>query len=112
MTDPSDEDRIGPYDSERGASRDCRVVYEAAHRSPRRNVMQETTYVRLLDECRRSGVELGAYDREILYQLSDGPPPTVQVVLGIVARAYDSGHERGAHLGYRVACVWDEENDR
>lgn len=42
---------------------------------------------RLLGACQDAGVQLGAYDRRILSWLAGYEPETVQVVIGLVARA-------------------------
>ena len=50
----------------------------------------------LLRACADAGVELGDFDQLILGWLGRYEPSTVQVVLGLVVRAYESGRRGGA----------------
>lgn len=76
----------GPYDTEDQAAADA--------------VSRDPNQVRLEQTCTARQVRLGAYDRRILTWLAGWEPPVVQVVCGLVDRAYQAGqeNERARHL--------------
>ena len=68
-----------------------RAIYDAMHASHRRGVMGERGY-RLLDQaCQAAGVQVGAYDHEILVWLAGFEPETCAVVAGLITRASQAG---------------------
>lgn len=42
-----------------------------------------------------AGVETGQYDNQVLGWLVDWEPSTVQVVIGLISRAYEAGRKAG-----------------
>ena len=81
---------IGPYQTaaEVRAVPLVRDTYAVAHAG---GSMQTENERRLLGACQDAGVALGAYDRRILSWLAGFEPETVQVLLGIIARAAQGG---------------------
>lgn len=72
----------GPYETERQARADVEHVHgEAALRQ------------HLIDACQTAGVTLGAYDLRIISWLAGWEPETVQVVVGLIQRARQSGFD-------------------
>ena len=82
----------GPYESGAQAARDAHVVYEAIRRpgSPV-GAMDTVNRHRLLNACREAGVVVGVYDRQVIAWLAGWEPETVQVVVGLIARARGRG---------------------
>lgn len=83
---------VGPYETEQQVRADCdwarRVpVAAGSHITP------NTT--RLLRACTDAGVDLGAYDWRIIDWLATWEDTTVQVVAGLIARAYAAGVQAG-----------------
>jgi len=72
----------GPYETETDA-------HVAAQNGP------ADLYAALITACGSAGVELGAYDRRVLAWLARWEPVTVQVVVGLIARAYSAGCREG-----------------
>jgi hypothetical protein len=84
----------GPYETEADAldgpvRQEIRALYEDGRvpaGDPDRLV--SGTQLRHLEAaCRDAGVDLGAFDREILGWLAGYEPSTVQVIVGLIARA-------------------------
>lgn len=53
--------------------------------------LQLVKFSALADACQEAGVAVGAYDRRILGWLAKWEPATVQVVIGLIARAHAAG---------------------
>jgi len=85
---------VGPYDTERQALDEpmAREV-RALHASPnyRRGDQAAVQLRHLRNACTAADITLGAQDERILRWLSDQDTAVVQVVIGWIARAYDSG---------------------
>jgi hypothetical protein len=80
---------VGPFETRREASDHpaVRSVYDAMHKAPRRGVGAELCH-RILDgACTAAGVEVGAYDHEMIGWLAQWEPETCMVVAGLIARA-------------------------
>ncbi|MFA1548091.1 hypothetical protein [Actinomadura chokoriensis] len=73
----------GPYDTEGDVAADVRDLY-AAYCKP--GVARARTFDMLLRTCAENGVELGAYDREVLRWLAGLAPEKAQVVASLIAR--------------------------
>lgn len=83
----------GPYEHEVEARREPMPTAVGAESvAVTRNWLRLTA---LLEACERSGVELGAFDRRILSWLAGYEAETVQVVVGLVERAYEAGMAAG-----------------
>lgn len=54
-------------------------------------LIRDTRRDALLTACSAAGVELGGFDRRIVDWLAGWEDSTVQVVIGLVARAHESG---------------------
>ncbi len=87
----------GPYESERDTW-DEPMVREATRLREQAPVAgypyraaREEMLRHLLGACQQCGVHLGAYDRQKLEWLCRWEPSTVQVVIGLVGRAYEAG---------------------
>jgi hypothetical protein len=72
----------GPYETETEA-------HVAAQNGP------ADLYAALFTACGSAGVELGAFDLRILAWLARWEPAAVQVVVGLIARAYGAGFREG-----------------
>lgn len=88
----------GPYATEKDAAaeampraiRDLRVANRVRSGDPERIVA--TTVMGYLDDAMAAAsVQLGDFDRRIVAWLCGYEPTTVQVVLGLVGRAFESG---------------------
>ncbi len=55
----------------------------------------------LLAACQNAGVELGDFDRRTLTWLAGGEVSTVQVLIGLIARAHAAGAVAGSEGGAR-----------
>lgn len=73
----------GPYDSERQARAD---VEHVGHH-------QDALRQHLVDACAEADVALGAYDERIIGWLAGWEAETVQVIVGLIRRAYQSGFD-------------------
>jgi len=62
-----------------------------------RTVTQSDTANRqhLLEACKNAGVDLGTFDASIVAWLARWEPATVQVVIGLISRAYAAGVKAG-----------------
>ena len=85
---------IGPYETEDDAlGGPLRQEIRAIHQSGefRQNEISQAVRAAQLrhleDACRDAGVELGAFDRRIVEWLAGYESSTVQVVVGLIARA-------------------------
>jgi hypothetical protein len=92
----------GPYQSERDAAaepmpRAVRALHDDSRvRSGDPDRLVATCVMgHMADTLAAAGVELGAFDRRIVAWLCGYEPATVQVVLGLVARAHAAGREAG-----------------
>lgn len=98
---PDPDVRVGPYDTAADAAADGAVVYLTAERQtvdPWRVASD-----RVVAEADRAGVDVGDYDMEVIERVArDLDVEAAQVVLGLVARAYESGWERGSHVTRRI----------
>jgi hypothetical protein len=74
----------GPYEAEYEATTEVRDVYAGYHK---RGVMKAKTLDRLLGACSEHGLEMGAYDREVLQWIARQKPEAAQVIVGLVHRA-------------------------
>lgn len=88
----------GPYESERDTwgepmPREVSRLHEQGRvRSGDPERLEQRTMLRhLLAACQDAGVVLGAYDRQVLEGLCRWEPSKVQVVIGLVERAYEAG---------------------
>jgi hypothetical protein len=63
----------------------------------------------LLAQCETSRVELGAFDERILTWLAGCETSTVQVVIGLIARAHAAGYALGTPIGTNTGHghVWE-----
>lgn len=89
---------FGPYNSEVEARREpMPAAVGALHQSGRvrsgdpDQLVHNLTLDHLLGACRDAGVELGLYDQRVLHWLCRWEDTTVQVVIGLVTRAYAAG---------------------
>lgn len=74
----------GPYEAECEATTEVRDVYAGYHK---RGVMKAKNFDRLLGACAEQGLEMGAYDREVLKWIARQKPEAAQVIVGLVRRA-------------------------
>jgi hypothetical protein len=89
-------DSCGPYQSERDTWSEllpARVRKELHSRLGQdlTGLSYDISLSHLLASCESAGIELGAFDRSVLDWLAGWEPSTVQVVIGLVARAYAAG---------------------
>lgn len=84
----------GPYETEAQAYLDCEHVYDARTREPGLAHIAKIEGGLLYSACRSAGVSLGAYDRKILGGLADRDPEDVQVLIGLIERAYAAGRDQ------------------
>jgi hypothetical protein len=82
------EDRSsgGPYATERQAAAAVRHITGSPGEA-----WGPGLHKHLEDACSAAGVELGAYDHQILLWLADYPPAVVAVVAGLIGRANGPG---------------------
>ncbi|MFF5261294.1 hypothetical protein ACFY4C_20320 [Actinomadura viridis] len=76
----------GPFETSDQAVAAAREVYEAMRLGPP-GTMRRANLDRLTDAIVAAGVELGAYDRQIVKWLAGWEPETVAVIAGLVLRA-------------------------
>jgi hypothetical protein len=83
---------LGPFETEREAlaSPAVRAIYGAMRASARRGVTAEQGHRMLEEACEAAGVELGAYDHQILLWLAGFEPQACAVIAGLIARARQS----------------------
>lgn len=94
---------MGPYDTEAQAQAEpmpqaVAALHDAGRvRSGDPDHLARTTVLdALLRACDRAGVELGAFDARVLAGTAwRSEPTTVQVVIGLISRAYAAGREAG-----------------
>jgi hypothetical protein len=90
---PSSMSACGPFETEqqvRGTPT-ARAVYEAFDRDHGPGKMAPHVH-RILDEaCTEAGLELGAYDHQIVLWLAGWGPQTAVVVAGLITRAREAG---------------------
>jgi hypothetical protein len=108
-------DPIGPFETETEVADvpAVRAIYAAMRASTRRGVMATRGHQLLLEACASAGVELGAYDHQILQWLAGFMPESSAVIAGIISRAGSKRTgpvqaERAALLGKRVRVTLDE----
>jgi hypothetical protein len=89
---------MGPYGSERDArAEEMPQAVKALHATGRVKSGDTDGLVRgrkvlaLFTALEDAGVETGAYDNQILGWLCDWEDTTVQVLIGLVSRAYEAG---------------------
>ncbi|PZS32437.1 MAG: hypothetical protein DLM59_08235 [Pseudonocardiales bacterium] len=73
----------GPYQTERAALVDIGQLADLSTGTGRETAARD----RLRSACEVAGVELGAYDRQVIAWLAGFELQTVQVVVGLIARA-------------------------
>ena len=90
----------GPFETEREARElpAVQAVYRAFDADPGAGKMAPHTRQMLEAACAAAGVDLGAFDRRILTWLSGWEPTTVAVVVGLIARAHESGRGRSGEV--------------
>lgn len=82
----------GPYQSVREASADADDIWQAT-RDKVRTAGRAMRRERLVDACRDTAVEVGAYDDEILIWLAEyATNEAVQSITGLIRRAHAAGH--------------------
>ena len=93
---------IGPYETEREASRTgaVRAVCAAFDADPGVGKMAPHNTAMLTAACEAAGVLLGAYDTRVLEWMGTWEPQTCQVIAGLIARAAQQP-EGEAHWGVR-----------
>lgn len=84
----------GPYDSER-QTHDSPLLRDIGDVTPARNVHTSINRMHLTKALRKADVNLGTHDRRIVDWLAGWEPSTVQVVIGLISRAYAAGLARG-----------------
>jgi hypothetical protein len=84
----------GPYETETDAlagpvRQEIRDMHESGryHRNEISRAVRTAQLRHLEDACRDAGVELGAFDRKIVGWLAGYESTTVQVIVGLIARA-------------------------
>jgi hypothetical protein len=85
---------MGPYDTELQAlSEPMPLAVDALHDAglvrsgdPER-LVPNTVLTYLLAACEEAGVEVGAYDRQVLEWLAGWEPAAAQIVIGLITRA-------------------------
>lgn len=83
----------GPYETE--AATRGEPLPSAVSGLHNRDLVGETMLAHLTAACEAAGVELGAFDLRILRWLAGWEPSTVQVIIGLISRAFASGHAAG-----------------
>ncbi|SDH66854.1 hypothetical protein SAMN05421505_12010 [Sinosporangium album] len=89
---------FGPYEDEHDTygeplNQECRALHAAGRvesGDPER-LVSGTRARHLLAACEQAGVDLGAYDRQVVEWLAMWEPSTVQVMIGIISRAHQAG---------------------
>lgn len=81
----------GPYNTRGEAAADSAHVRDAAGFVGGRDLMAQIHEGLLLAELKRTGVQLGDYDRLIAGWLATWEPELVQVILGWIERAHAAG---------------------
>jgi hypothetical protein len=84
----------GPYETEEQARLDGLHVYDAGAREPGLAYIGKINGGLLYSACRSAGVSIGAYDREVLADLAGRANEDVQVVTGLIERAYAGGRDQ------------------
>jgi hypothetical protein len=87
----------GPYDTEQ-STYTAPLLVETATATPGGGVFTRINRDHLLVACQDLGVELGAFDVRILHWLAGYEAATVQVVIGLIGRAYAAGIEQGRNI--------------
>jgi hypothetical protein len=85
---------LGPYDTEQDAwAADLPVAVEKlyAGATPTVGAVRRARFEALMRACFDADVGTGEYDDKILRWLSGWEDATVQVVIGLIGRAYESG---------------------
>lgn len=86
----------GPYETEADAldgpvRQEIRALHKAGHYSNELSQVVRAAQLRHLeDACRDASVDLGAFDRKIVEWLAGYESSTVQVIIGLIARAAES----------------------
>lgn len=83
----------GPYDSKADTYAEplpslVRAIHDAGLHG---NQVREACAEAVLKACHDAGVEVGLYDAHIIDWLANCEPSTVQVVIGLIVRAHESG---------------------
>ncbi|MGH3322173.1 MAG: hypothetical protein ACRDN9_18780 [Streptosporangiaceae bacterium] len=93
-TNDHGDTRVGPYNSAEQAAADCRLVHTLAERTgvdPWRHAADRVT-----TEADRRHVELGDYDLEVIERVArDLDVECAQSLLGLIARSWAAGRDRG-----------------
>ncbi|GAA2691076.1 MULTISPECIES: hypothetical protein [Nonomuraea] len=99
-------DSFGPYDSEAQTRREplateIRALHESGQlRSGDPDRLVDAVQKKhLLDFCEQAGIDLGVYDVRVLAWLAGRDPSAVQVVLGLISRAYEAGRKADTVAG-------------
>lgn len=87
---------VGPFESEAEARSHpaVRATYQAMRDSSRRGIADESCHRLLCEALSAAGVELGAYDHEIVLWLANWEPQMCAVFAGLLTRA----HQAGTHV--------------
>lgn len=84
------ENGFGPHSSRHAAETDaCATVVPPVHRAGWNLANAD----RVLGLCVTTGVALGDFDRQVISRLGQLDAATVQVVAGLIARAYIEGRK-------------------
>jgi hypothetical protein len=75
----------GPYDTQRQAADAARHIIDSP---PGTGAWTDGCHRLLEDACRAAGVQLGAYDHQVVLWLAGWEPWTVAVVAGLITRAH------------------------
>jgi hypothetical protein len=88
------ETEHGPFQTEREASQTkaVRAVYAAFDADPGAGKMRPHNTAMLTAACEAAGVELGAYDRQVLAWLGNWEPATCAVIAGLIIRRRAKPH--------------------
>lgn len=86
--------RIGPYETRDEATADARLT-RALVNMGQYNSTYAVNIFRMREELHHAGVAMGHYDRDVIDSLALNTPELTQVLIGIIARAYESGWQRG-----------------
>jgi hypothetical protein len=84
----------GPYATQTAAVHDAIGVYRASQAERRAGVAEQVNHAVLGSALSAAGVELAAFDHDILARLADWAPEAVQAVVGWVERAHAEGAAR------------------
>jgi hypothetical protein len=77
----------GPYNHAAEAIKAAEPVYRLILESPDPLAMRRGNFQVLIIACRSASVALGVYDRQVLEELANQAPETVEVIAAIVSRA-------------------------